>query len=112
MTDEYKNALSEVDAVLDLLSEDMKNKIPKSFLEFVKENKSQTYSPNFDIDLPLSEQKLMQETKSILSIIYRNYLCNEETRRKLEIDDIIETKKKQVELNKKYSYENLFKNSK
>lgn len=111
MTIEYKNALSEVDAILNLLSEDMKNKISQSFLKFIEENKSQAYIPHFNIDLPLNEQKLMKETKIILSLIYRSYLCDIETSRKLKIDDIIEIKTKQIELNEKYSYENLFKKS-
>ena len=112
MTNEYKNALSEVNAILNLLSEDMKNKIPQSFFEFVNKNKSETYRPNFDMDLPLTEQKLLKDTKVILSLMYRSYLCDENTRRKLEIDDMIEIRTKQMELEQKYSYENLFKKSK
>ena len=111
MMDEYKNALSEVNAVLNLSSEDIKNKISQSFFKFVNKNKSETYRPDFDMDLPLEEQKLMKETKVILSLIYRNYLCDENTKRKLEIDDIIEIRTKQMELEQKYSYENLFKKS-
>lgn len=112
MTDEYKNSLSEVSIVLKSLSTDMRNKIPKSLLNFIEENKSKMYIPNFNMKLSLSEQNLIKETKVILSLIYRSYLCDEETRRKLEIDDIIEIKTKQMELNNKYSYDNLFKKSK
>ena len=105
MTSEYKKALSEINVILSLLSEDMKSKIPQSFFEFVNKNKSETYHPDFDKELPLKEQKLMRETKVILSLIYRSYLCDEDTKRKLEIDDMIE-------IRTKYSYENLFKKSK
>lgn len=101
MTNKYKNALSEMNRILNLLSEDMKSKIPQSFIDFVNENKSETYDFNLDMNLPLKEQKLMKETKVILSLIYRSYLCDEDTRRKLEIDDIIEMRTKQVELFKK-----------
>lgn len=112
MFNEYKNALSEVNAILKLLPEDMKNKIPQSFSEFINKNQSETYRPNLDRDLPLTEQKLMKDTKVILSLIYRNYLCDEDTKKKLEIDDKIEIRTKQMELEQKYSYENLFKKSK
>lgn len=112
MTDEYKNSLSEVSIALKSLSTDIRNKIPKSLLNFIEENKSKGYIPKFDIELPLSKQNLMKETKVILSLIYRSYLCDEETRRKLKIDDIIEIKTKQIELNNKHIYENLFKRSK
>lgn len=92
MTNKYKNALSEMNRILNLLSEDMKSKIPQSFIDFVNENKSETYDFNLDMDLPLKEQRLMKETKVILSLIYRSYLCDKEIKRKLEIDDIIEIK--------------------
>ena len=61
------------------------------------------------MELSLNEQSLLNETRAILSLIYRSYLCNVEEKRKLKIDDSIELVKKQDELNKKYSYENLFK---
>ena len=58
------------------------------------------------------EQKILRETKAILSLIYRSYLCSSEESRKLKIDDSIELKIKQKELNEKYCYENLFKKTK
>ena len=61
------------------------------------------------MELSLNEQILLNETRAILSLIYRSYLCNADEKRKLNIDDSIELTKKQIELNKKYSYENLFK---
>ena len=109
MTIEYQNALAEVEAILKLMPKDMLNKIPNSFLNFINQKKSKTYFPNLDMELSLNEQKLLKETRAILSLIYRSYLCNSEEKRKLKIDDSIELAKEQIELNKKYSYENLFK---
>jgi len=109
MNIQYQNALTEVDAILKLMSEDMLNKIPNSFLDFIEQKKSKAYIPNLNMELSLNEQKLLKETRAILSLIYRSYLCNSEEKRKLEIEDSIELAKKQIELNKKYSYENLFK---
>lgn len=104
MTIVYQNALAEVDEILKLMSKDLLHKIPDSFIKFVEQNKSKTYITNLNLELSLREQNLLKETRTILSLIYRSYLCNSEQSRKLEIDDIIE-------LNKKYSYENLFKKS-
>lgn len=109
MTIEYQNALAEVEAILKLMPKDMLNKIPNSFLNFIEQKKSKTYIPNLNMELSLNEQILLNETRAILSLIYRSYLCNSEEKRKLKIDDSIELAKKQIELNKKYSYENLFK---
>lgn len=112
MTIEYQNALTEVEAILKLMPKDMLNKIPSSFLNFIEQKKSKTYIPNLNMELSLNEQILLNETRAILSLIYRNYLCNTEEKRKLKIDDSIELAKKQNELNKKYSYENLFNRNK
>ena len=60
------------------------------------------------MDVSLKEQNLLKETKIILSLIYRSYLCSPERSKKLKIDDDIELKMMQMEKDKKYSYENLF----
>lgn len=109
MTIEYQNALTEVEAILKLMPKDMLDKIPNSFFNFIEQKKSKSYIPNLNMELSLNEQNLLNETRAILSLIYRSYLCNTEEKRKLKIDDSIELAKKQNELNKKYSYENLFK---
>lgn len=109
MTIEYQNALTEVEAIIKLMPKDMLEKIPSSFLKFIEEKKSKSYIPNLNMELSLNEQKLLKESRAILSLIYRSYLCNSEEKRKLKIDDSIELAREQIELNKKYSYENLFK---
>ncbi|MBQ2937266.1 MAG: hypothetical protein IJE05_00035 [Clostridia bacterium] len=109
MTTEYQNALAEVDRILSLMSKDMLDKIPNSFLKFIKQKKSKSYIPNLNMELSLNQQNLLKETRAILSLIYRSYLCNSEESRRLKINDRIELKSKQIELNKKYSYENLLK---
>ena len=112
MTIEYQNALAEVNMILKLAEENILNKIPDSFLNFIEEKKSKSYIPNFNMELPLNEQNLLKETRAILSLIYRSYLCNSDENKKFKIDDSIELKTQQIELNKKYSYKNLFKKGK
>ncbi len=112
MTIEYQNALAEVDMILKIMEKDMINKIPDSFLKFVEQKKSKSYIPNLNMDLSLNEQNLLKETRAILSLIYRSFLCNPNESKKLKIDDNIELKIKQIELNEKFSYENLFKKRK
>ena len=109
MTIEYQNAFAEVDYILGITSEDLIKKIPKSFLDFIKKNKTENYQIYINEELPLYKQPLKRETKVILSLIYRNYLCSSKQSRKYKIDDIIDLKKQQVKLNESYSYENLFK---
>ena len=102
MTLVYQNALAEVDTILKLLSKDLLEKIPNSFLDFIEQKKSKTYVTNLDMKLNSSEQNLMKETKAILSLIYRDYLCDFEQSRKLKIDD-------EIELRTKYNPNNIFK---
>ena len=45
---------------------------------------------------------MLQDTKVLLSILYRTYWCSEEKRRELEEED-------NKILNEKYNYDNLFK---
>lgn len=108
MTTTYKNALAEVDTILKLMSKNLLNKIPNLFLNFIEQKKSKSYITNLNFEKSLNEQNLLKETRTILSLIYRSYLCDDKTRKKLTITDNIELKRKQNENNKKYAYENLF----
>lgn len=98
----YQNALAEVSTILPLLPKDLLEKIPKSLLNFIEQKKSKSYMLDVNLEKTLSEQNLLKETRIILSLLYRSYLCDPEQSRKLKIED-------EIELNKKYSYENLFK---
>lgn len=98
----YQNALAEVSTILPLLPKDLLEKIPKSLLNFIEQKRSKSYMLDVNLEKTLSEQNLLKETRIILSLLYRSYLCDSEQSRKLKIED-------EIELNKKYSYENLFK---
>lgn len=98
----YQNALAEVSTILPLLPKDLLEKIPKSLLNFIEQKKSKSYMLDVNLEKTLSEQNLLKETRIILSLLYRSYLCDPEQSRKFKIED-------EIELNKKYSYENLFK---
>mgnify|MGYP004528659817 FL=1 len=108
MTIEYQNALAEVNEILKYLSKEVYEKIPTSFLKFVEENKSKDYIVDINPELSLDKQNLLKETRILLSLIYRSYLCSADKKQKFKIDDIIELKLEQIKLNEKYKYENLF----
>lgn len=112
MTVEYQNALAEVDYILSITSEDIIKKIPKSLLDFIKTQKTKNYQFSLNDELSLIEQQLKKETRAIISLIYRSYLCSPNQSRKYKIDDIIELKKQQLILDELYNYDNLFKKNK
>jgi len=105
MNKSYKNALAEVDVILKAMPNELLSKIPKSFLKFVEEKKSSEYIVKIDVTKPLNEQELLKETRSIISLIYRSYLCAPEDKKKLKQKD-------DEELKEKYNYDNLFKKRK
>lgn len=109
MTTEYRDALAEVDYILSLTSNDIIKKIPTSLLDFIKKQKSPNCQLSINEGLSLYGQPLKKETRAIISLIYRCYLCSPEQSKKYKIDDIIELRKEELKLKEKYNPENLLK---
>lgn len=84
MNVEYSLAMSEVLCIINQSDDSYKNKIPLSFKRFIEENADTTYNPNFDVKVPLKSLNLRKETKGILALIYRSYICNEDERREYD----------------------------
>ena len=111
MKQEYREAFSEVNEIFKLMPKELVNRIPKKFREMIEEEKEEKYYPN--IQEPLEEQKLRNETIIILGIIYRDFLCDENERRKLQEKDAQELAEVEHEIEKemrqKYSPDEIFK---
>ena len=118
MKKEYSKAIYEVYIVLQYTDEEVKCKIPKKFMKFMKENMDRTHKFYLKENVCLEKQNLMYETKQIIALIYRDFICSKEEREKLiakEKRNKIEQKneekyninfKKNVN-NKKYSIEKI-----
>lgn len=78
----YSNAITETLYYLKGIREEDINKIPKVFLDFLKDNASKGYKCNFDYNKPLSELKLMPETRGLIGAIALNYWCTTEEEKK------------------------------
>ena len=72
---EYQKAFSEIKYIIDNLEEEIKNKIPDKFKEFIVKNMDKTYKVKMPLEYGLDKCKLSNKTKEILSLIYRDYLC-------------------------------------
>lgn len=101
---------AQVNAILEVSSKEVKEKIPKNVITFFKENASKDYYFSYDKTKDLLHQNIRKETQEILAIIYRDYICNDsekkeflEKRRKIDYQ-------KELQKKEKYSYEDLFKN--
>lgn len=100
---EYSEAIVEVLEILEYSDDNILEKIPKKLIKFWERNKYKTYKPNLDHNKSISEMNLKDKTKSIIDMIYLNYLCNEEETK--EISSIINHNEEiyQTELTKKHN---------
>ena len=81
-------AFCEVLDIINHLSEDMYDKIPRSFMKILEKNKDINYNVNIDYSQSINDQNLLSDTRAILSLIYRDYICSKEERnRLLELDN-------------------------
>lgn len=106
---EYSEAISEVLDILENSDDTISKKIPNKLIEFWQRNKSTTYKPNLDHSKTINEMKLKEKTKDIITMIYLNYLCDENEKK-----SIMDTLRKnednyQLMLRNKYNPDSIFK---
>ena len=88
----YRNAFKEVDEILKYTDIDLVNKIPKKFINFLRENMNNNYEFNVQEGLHLNKQKLSEEANNILALIYRDYWATEEEKEEFRKKDEEERK--------------------
>lgn len=102
----YSNSIAEVLHYLKGIREEDINKIPEEFIEYLKENSSKEYIPNFDFTKPLKDLNIMNETKGIICFICYNYWCENEKDKEEFLNTLNENEKKfQEKLKEKYANE-------
>ena len=77
-----RQAYSEIDEFLGLLSEEQRNEIPKKLREFFKEEKDTEYTKNIDSNIPIKDQHLKEETLAIIALLNLQYWCKDEEEKK------------------------------
>lgn len=70
-----KLVYSEVFAILNLLEDEYRGKIPENFNTFLKKNKDNNYTPIYNKNVPLLNQNIQRGTIAILNILYLVYWC-------------------------------------
>ena len=98
----YRNAFKEVDEILKYTDIDLVNKIPKKFIDFLRENMNNNYEFNVQEGLHLNKQNISEEANNILALIYRDYWATEEEKEEFRKKD-----KEEKKLNEK-KLENIF----
>ena len=106
---EMNDVCKEVFIILSYLDNQLLNKIPNRFLEFLTNQAADSnyefyINPNKDLD----EQDISEESKDLLSLIYYSYIADENQKKEiLKIWNETEIKY-QEELSKKYNLDNIF----
>ncbi len=99
----------DISVIISMMPIEMKSKISNSFINFIENNKSKNYVSNINPNIPLKEQNIRKETKEMLGIIYRDYLCNKEERINLLQEEKRELTKLEIERREVYNPDNIFK---
>lgn len=110
MNDVDARMCTDISIIINMMPIQMQDKISKKLKDFIENNKAKDYNSNINSTVPLKEQTLERETKAMLGIIYRDYLCSEEQKRELIGNEKIEIEKYERELREKYNPDNIFKN--
>ena len=112
MKQEYMEAFAEVNEIIRLMPLELVKKIPSKFREMIAEEKDNNYIS--DIKEPIEKCKLKNETIIILGLIYRDFLCSPDERKKLQEKDARELQEVQKaieeEIREKYNPDDIFKN--
>lgn len=95
-------ALSEVYSIINHLDKNLYKKIPNNFIKMIENNRDLKYDVNIDYTKNINEQNLLRETRVILSLIYRDYLCTKEEREKIILKDQKELEENEQILREKY----------
>ena len=107
-----KQAYTEIDNFIELLTEEDRNKIPEKLRQFFKEEKDKNYIKKIDVDIPIKNQNLKEETLALIALLNIKYICNDDKEKdrltKIYSENDI---KYQKNLKKQY-YDNIFSNRK
>ena len=78
---------SESYQVLNMLDEKTKLKIPSKIWSLLELNSDKSLYFDYNKDVSLEKQPMSRETRALLISIYRDYLCDEQTKK--EINDVL-----------------------
>ncbi len=98
---EINKAFAEVSSIIKHMDKEMYVKIPKGFIGLIENYKDKEYKVNIDYTKSINEQKLLQDTRVILALIYRDYFCSPDKKQQLITEDKEEIRKAEEILKEK-----------
>nr|MBB1522521.1 hypothetical protein [Clostridiales bacterium] len=80
---DYSKAYSEVLEIISVLPRSEYNKIPVKYIEYLEENADKSRNFKYNIGLSFDKQNISNEAKDVLSVIYRLFLADNQTKKYL-----------------------------
>ena len=105
-----RQAYSEIDEFLGLLSIDQRNMIPQKLRELFNQEKDKEYIKGIDPTIPIKDQNLREETLGLIALLNLQYWCqNEIEKERLKKIYAKNEKEYQEMIQEKFNPDNLFK---
>ena len=83
LSNNRRQAYTEIVNFIELLDEYNRNKIPKKLMEFFKVEKDNNYTKVIDPNVPIKEQNLKKETLALIAMLNLQYWCEDEKEKNL-----------------------------
>ena len=93
-----RQAYSEVDDFLELLDSQTREKVPENIRRLFKEEKDLEYGKHIDINIPIDEQDLKEDTLAIIAMLNLKYWCKDEAEKERLISVYKKNEEKYQEL--------------
>lgn len=107
----YAKAYVEVLEILKYIPENDLKKIPSKIIDTLKKNADKGYVYKINKELPFEKQNLMEETKDILSVLFRDYWATDYQKQQImmhEKAEYMEEENNKIKIN----YDDVFKKNK
>lgn len=106
----YSKAFKEISEIIKFFPKSEYRKIPKYFINFIEENMDNNYDYIVEHVDDFQNQKMLDKTKIILSIIYRDFIALGEEKNQIYKMENFELLQEEKRIREKYNPDNFFKN--
>ena len=106
----YPKAFKEISELIKFFPRSEYRRIPKSFINFIEEHMDNNYDYIVEHIDDFQNQEMLDETKIILSIIYRDFIASDEVKKQIYETENFELLQEEKRIREKYNPDNLFKN--
>lgn len=96
---DFSNNYREVNIILDLLGNDLKNKLPKKLISFLNKYENKKYNPQITLD-DLFNEKISKDTIVLISMLYINYWTSSKEEKEEYMELLRKKDKEYLEKNK------------